>query len=88
MSWWEIIAIFVGIPIAIFMGLGALVFWLTGNRIPDGLAAASEQEPSATATPQNESGNQPEAPRGEGPADPPAEYGPIIDPDDDGLCGT
>lgn len=37
MSWWEIIAMFVGIPIAVCVGVGTLVFWLTENRVPDGL---------------------------------------------------
>lgn len=57
MSWWEIIAMFVGIPIAVCVGVGTLVFWLTENRVPDGLAAAREQDSSsATAAAQNEPG--------------------------------
>ena len=61
-SWWEIIAMFVGIPIAVCVVVGTLVFWLTENRVPDGLAAAREQVlSSATEAAQDEPGNQPDA---------------------------
>ena len=54
----EIIAMFVGIPIAVCVGVGTLVFWLTENRVPDGLAAARERDSSsATAAAQNEPGS-------------------------------
>ena len=88
MSWWEIIAMFVGIPIAVCVGVGTLVFWLTENRVPDGLAAAREQDSSsATAAAQNEPGDQPEATPQDRSADPPAEHGPMVDPEGDGECG-
>ena len=53
---------FVGIPIAVCVVVGTLVFWLTENRVPDGLAAAREQVlSSATEAAQDEPGNQPDA---------------------------
>ena len=88
MSWWEIIAIFVGIPIAVCVGVGTLVFWLTENRVPDGLAAAREQGSTpATEAAQKEPETQPEAPPRDRSADLPAEHGSIADIDDDGESG-
>lgn len=86
MSWWEIIAMFVGIPIAVCVGVGTLVFWLTENRVPDGLAAAREKDSSsATEAAQNEAENQPEATPRDRSADLPAEkHGPIGGTESDG----
>lgn len=91
MSWWEIIAMFVGIPIAVCVGIGTLVFWLTENRVPDGLAAAREQgSSSATGAAQNEPESQPEAMPQDRSADLPAEkQEPVAstEDDDDGRSG-
>ncbi|MGK2876617.1 MAG: hypothetical protein ACSLEW_13445 [Nocardioides sp.] len=91
MSWWEIIAMFVGIPIAVCVGVGTLVFWLTENRVPDGLAAAREQRSSsATEAAQNEPESQPEAMPQDRSVDLPAEkHGPVActEDDDDGGSG-
>lgn len=37
MNWWEIIAVFVGIPTLALMGIWTLVSWLSESREPDGL---------------------------------------------------
>lgn len=88
MSWWEIIAMFVGIPIAVCVGVGTLVFWLTENRVPDGLAAARERDSSSTTeAAQKEPGNQPEATAQARSADLPVEHGPIADTEDGGESG-
>jgi len=82
---------FVGIPIAVSVGIGTLVFWLTENRVPDGLAAAREQgSSSATEAPQNEPESQPDSmPQDRSAADQPAEkQGPVASTEDDDDGGS
>lgn len=51
MSWWEIVAMFGGIPIAVCVSVGGLVYWLTESRLPDGLAAARSHDEAESAAP-------------------------------------
>ena len=79
---------FVGIPIAVCVVVGALVFWLAENRVPDGLAAAREKDSSPTTeSAQKNPGNQPEAPAQDRSADLPAGHGSIADTEDDEESG-
>ena len=43
MSWWEVVAVFVGIPTAVVVAISVLVMWTVEGRVPDGIAAASRE---------------------------------------------
>lgn len=46
MNWWQIIGVFAGIPALLAVGISMLVYWLTDDRVPDGIAKAAEQQRS------------------------------------------
>ena len=43
MSWWEVIAVFVGIPTAVVVAISVLVLWTVEDRVHDGIAAANRE---------------------------------------------
>lgn len=51
MSWWQIIAVFVGIPAVLAGGISAIVYWLADSRVPDGIARAAQEQDAAAAAP-------------------------------------
>ena len=46
MNWWQIIGVFAGIPALLAVGISMLVYWLTDDRVPDGIAKAAERQRS------------------------------------------
>ena len=44
MTWWQVVLVFVGIPVAMVVLITVAVVRFTVARVPDGLARAAEQQ--------------------------------------------
>ena len=47
MSWWEVLLMFVGAPLGLFVLITVVVMALVSSRVPDGLARLAEESTSA-----------------------------------------
>lgn len=56
MTWWQVLLVFVGIPVAMFVVITVVVFRFTTARVPDGLLGAAEQDDEEEPPPEAHDG--------------------------------
>ena len=54
MTWWQVLLVFVGIPVAMFVLITVVVLRFTTARVPDGLARAAEQQDGDDPSPEED----------------------------------
>lgn len=54
MTWWQVLLVFVGVPVAMFVFITLVVLRFTIARVPDGLARAAEQQDGDDPRPEEE----------------------------------
>lgn len=56
MTWWQVLPVFVGIPVVMFVLITVVVLRFTTPRVPDGLLRVTEQQDGDGASPEEDDG--------------------------------
>jgi hypothetical protein len=56
MTWWQVLPVFVGIPVVMFVLITVVVLRFTTPRVPDGLLRVAEQQDGDDPSPEEDDG--------------------------------